>query len=405
MAELGLRVVPVLARLVAGPAGRPRPGQPGRARLLPPAGRRAARRTASSRGSRSTTGTCRRRWRTPAAGRRATPPHRFAEYAAARARRARRPGPLLDHPQRAVVLGVPRLRLGRARARAASDGGDAVRAAHHLMLGHGLAVQAMRAAGPDTQVGITLNLYAISPQTGVGRPTPDAARRIDGLANRIFLDPVLRGRYPADVVADLRDGDRLRARPRRRPGHHRHAAGRARASTTTAGTSWPRRCRGSEPRAVLAPAVELAGQRGRPVRHPRRPGHRHGLGDRRAGPGRGPAPGARRVPGRSRCTSPRTGRPSSTRSSDGQVDDPRPAGVLRCPPAGLSRGDRGRGAAAGLLRLVAAWTTSNGRGATRSASAWCTWTTRASAGSPKSSAQWYADGHPAQRCWPHNRRG
>ena len=41
---------------------------------------------------------------------------RFAEYAATGARRARRPGPALDHPQRAVVLGVPRLRLRRARA-------------------------------------------------------------------------------------------------------------------------------------------------------------------------------------------------------------------------------------------------------------------------------------------------
>ena len=30
----------------------------------------------------------------------------------------------------------------------------------------------------------------------------DAARRIDGLLNRIFLDPMLRGRYPADVRAD-----------------------------------------------------------------------------------------------------------------------------------------------------------------------------------------------------------
>ncbi|NHW87533.1 family 1 glycosylhydrolase, partial [Escherichia coli] len=31
----------------------------------------------------------------------------------------------------------------------------------------------------------------------------DAARRIDGLANRFFLDPLLRGAYPDDLVADL----------------------------------------------------------------------------------------------------------------------------------------------------------------------------------------------------------
>jgi beta-glucosidase len=31
----------------------------------------------------------------------------------------------------------------------------------------------------------------------------DAARRIDGLANRLWYDPVLRGRYPDDVLDDL----------------------------------------------------------------------------------------------------------------------------------------------------------------------------------------------------------
>ncbi|GAA3723567.1 GH1 family beta-glucosidase [Plantactinospora mayteni] len=80
--------------------------------------------------------------------------------------------------------------------------GEAVRAAHHLMLGHGLATRAIQAARPDAEVGVTLNLYAVSPQTSSAGDA-DAARRIDGLANRIFLDPVLRGSYPADVVADL----------------------------------------------------------------------------------------------------------------------------------------------------------------------------------------------------------
>jgi beta-glucosidase len=96
-----------------------------------------------------------------------------------------------------------------------NDGAAAVRAAHHLMLGHGLAVQAMRAARPDHDFGVTLNLYAVSPQTDSAADR-DAARRIDGLANRIFLDPILRGQYPSDVVEDLaavtdqahvRDGD------------------------------------------------------------------------------------------------------------------------------------------------------------------------------------------------------
>jgi beta-glucosidase len=93
---------------------------------------------------------------------------------------------------------------------------DALAAMHHLLLGHGQAVQSIRAADPTAALGITLNLYAISPADEQKAGDLDAARRIDGLANRIFLDPVLLGSYPADVVADLagvsdfgfvRDGD------------------------------------------------------------------------------------------------------------------------------------------------------------------------------------------------------
>jgi beta-glucosidase len=103
-----------------------------------------------------------------------------------------------------------------AHAPGRSDATDALRAAHHLMLGHGLAVQAIRSARPTAEVGITLNLYAISPADPTSAGDLDAVRRIDGLANRIFLDPVLRGEFPVDVCADLvgvtdfryvRDGD------------------------------------------------------------------------------------------------------------------------------------------------------------------------------------------------------
>jgi beta-glucosidase len=74
----------------------------------------------------------------------------------------------------------------------------AVRAGHHLLLGHGLATQVLRAVG--VRVALSLNLYPVQPS---GPADADAARRIDGLQNRFFLDPVLRGSYPADVVADL----------------------------------------------------------------------------------------------------------------------------------------------------------------------------------------------------------
>jgi beta-glucosidase len=87
---------------------------------------------------------------------------------------------------------------------------DALAASHHLMLGHGLAVAALRAQQhAGDRLGVTLNLYAVSPATASSADA-EAARRIDGLMNRWFLDPILRGTYPADVTADLRTCDDLR---------------------------------------------------------------------------------------------------------------------------------------------------------------------------------------------------
>ncbi|WP_395107866.1 GH1 family beta-glucosidase [Actinomadura sp. SCN-SB] len=77
-----------------------------------------------------------------------------------------------------------------------------LRAAHHLMLGHGEAVRAMRARHPEHRLGAAVNLYAISPASQAEADL-DAARRVDGMQNRLFLDPLLRGRYPEDVLADL----------------------------------------------------------------------------------------------------------------------------------------------------------------------------------------------------------
>lgn len=93
----------------------------------------------------------------------------------------------------------------------------ALTAAHHLLLGHGLAAGVLRST-PDIELSIVLNLAPFWPVTDSAEDR-DGARRLDGLMNRIFLDPVLRGAYPADVLADVasvsdfdfvRDGD-LRA--------------------------------------------------------------------------------------------------------------------------------------------------------------------------------------------------
>ncbi|HSK95151.1 MAG TPA: GH1 family beta-glucosidase [Euzebyales bacterium] len=75
----------------------------------------------------------------------------------------------------------------------------ALTAAHHLHLAHGAAVRAFRGQGGTGEIGITLNLAPHRPHTD-----SDADRGAvvlsDGYFNRWFLDPVLRGSYPADMV-------------------------------------------------------------------------------------------------------------------------------------------------------------------------------------------------------------
>ncbi|QYG91968.1 beta-glucosidase [Iamia sp. SCSIO 61187] len=79
----------------------------------------------------------------------------------------------------------------------------AVAAAHHLLLGHGLAVAALRGVvrAPGAEIGLTVNPYPVV-AAGSTPADLDVARRVDGIANRVWLDPVLRGAYPADVVED-----------------------------------------------------------------------------------------------------------------------------------------------------------------------------------------------------------
>ncbi|MEO3868411.1 GH1 family beta-glucosidase [Nonomuraea sp. B12E4] len=83
---------------------------------------------------------------------------------------------------------------------------DAFTSAHHLLLAHGLGLQALRAAGA-AKVGAVMNISPVMTPAQVsdfGRPLSEedaeAVARIDTLANRQFLDPLLRGEYPADLL-------------------------------------------------------------------------------------------------------------------------------------------------------------------------------------------------------------
>jgi beta-glucosidase len=79
---------------------------------------------------------------------------------------------------------------------------DAVPTAHHQHLAHGLAVQALRAAGAD-QIGTANNHSPVWP---AGKSDVDAADALDVLLNRMFADPVLLGRYPDRFTAHLPSG-------------------------------------------------------------------------------------------------------------------------------------------------------------------------------------------------------
>jgi beta-glucosidase len=76
---------------------------------------------------------------------------------------------------------------------------DAVAAGHHVLLAHGRALEVLRRDVPGAEVGITLDLIPMHPLTG-SQADVDAARREDAVRNRWFLDPVLRGEYPAEAI-------------------------------------------------------------------------------------------------------------------------------------------------------------------------------------------------------------
>jgi beta-glucosidase len=75
-----------------------------------------------------------------------------------------------------------------------------VAATHHVLLSHGYAVQALRAASKrPLQVGIALNLSPAYPATDSANDLK-AVQFTDGFINRIILDPILKGHYPEDFT-------------------------------------------------------------------------------------------------------------------------------------------------------------------------------------------------------------
>ncbi len=126
--------------------------------------------------------------------------YRFGEYAAIVARRlGDRATNWIPHNEPAAVA-YNGYALGTS-APGLRNPVAALQAMHHLLLSHGLAAQAIRAAatGP-VQVGTAINTSPVYPATPADR---GAAIRMDALVNRLTLDPLLLGRYPRDLVGSL----------------------------------------------------------------------------------------------------------------------------------------------------------------------------------------------------------
>ncbi|SHN39537.1 GH1 family beta-glucosidase [Cryptosporangium aurantiacum] len=127
--------------------------------------------------------------------------HRLAEYAeAVHARLGDRVDvwTTLNEPWCAAFLGY----AAGVHAPGRTDPAAAFAAAHHLNLGHGLTVRALRAAGAST-LGVTVNPALVLPTEPADAGHADAVRLVDGLRNRIFLDPMLRGEYSEDVLEHI----------------------------------------------------------------------------------------------------------------------------------------------------------------------------------------------------------
>ncbi|WP_030920388.1 GH1 family beta-glucosidase [Streptosporangium amethystogenes] len=147
--------------------------------------------------------------------------YRFAEYAAAvyawLGDRVHN-WTTLNEPWVAAFLGYG----NGVHAPGRTDPAAAFRAAHHMLLGHGLAARALREAGAR-EISLVLNLSPVITPAQVADPAAapseadaEAVSRIDTLLTRQFIDPAVRGEYPAEFldivgrnggVDHIRDGD------------------------------------------------------------------------------------------------------------------------------------------------------------------------------------------------------
>lgn len=120
--------------------------------------------------------------------------YRFADYAAEVARRfGNRLKTIATHnePWCTANLGYGNSQF----APGVTDLKKSVQVSHHLLLSHGLAMQAMRAVGSSAKLGIVLNQWTADPATD---SAADIAMAQFEYARSVqwFMDPIFKGKYP-----------------------------------------------------------------------------------------------------------------------------------------------------------------------------------------------------------------
>ena len=127
--------------------------------------------------------------------------HRFVEYAVGMAARlGDRVAAITTHNEPWVIA-----TLGHETgvfAPGLKDRAVAMQVSHHLLLSHGLALQALRAQGCKSRLGIVLNLSPVLPVTASAADLAKA-RIEDGQGVRWYMDPLFKGEYPADMLEHL----------------------------------------------------------------------------------------------------------------------------------------------------------------------------------------------------------
>ncbi|MDG2497472.1 MAG: GH1 family beta-glucosidase [Aquiluna sp.] len=82
------------------------------------------------------------------------------------------------------------------------DPAKAFQAAHHLLLGHGKAIEVMRSQSSDSSLGIVLNMAPVYLEgtAPAGHPAHEAIELQDAILNKLWMNTLLKGQYPKTLI-------------------------------------------------------------------------------------------------------------------------------------------------------------------------------------------------------------